>query len=49
MILALARKLAARVCTRLPDFIVGGHDAPYLLRWYVLGSEPQRPREGGFG
>lgn len=40
MILSLARKLAQRVMRRRPDFIVGGHDDPYLQRWYVLGAEP---------
>ena len=21
---------------RKPDFIIGGHDAPYLLRWWLI-------------
>jgi hypothetical protein len=42
MILFLARKLAQRVTRRNPDFIVGGRGAPYLLRWYLLGSKPHR-------
>jgi hypothetical protein len=25
---------------RLPDFIIGGHDAPYLKRWYVIPRNP---------
>jgi hypothetical protein len=26
---------------RLPDFIIGGHADPYLLRYYLLGAKPR--------
>lgn len=33
---ALADRLIARVGeARAPDFIIGGHDNPYLLRWFL--------------
>jgi hypothetical protein len=28
--------LIARVTRRAPDFIIGGADRPYLLRWFVI-------------
>ena len=37
---AIASAVARRTMKRDPDFIVGGKDNPYLLRWYVLGSRP---------
>ncbi len=34
---ALYRHLMRRVAqTRGPDFVIGGHERPYLLRWYVI-------------
>lgn len=30
---ALMRRVAMR---RPPDFVIGGHERPYLLRWYVI-------------
>lgn len=24
------------IAARAPDFVIGGHDAPYLLRWWVI-------------
>jgi hypothetical protein len=38
----LAHTLIARCIQRPADFIIGGHDRPYLLRWYVLGSKRDR-------
>ena len=26
--------------TRAPDFIIGGHERPYLLRWFVIPRNP---------
>lgn len=31
-----ADALIARVTKRLPDFVIGGHAAPYLLRWWLI-------------
>jgi hypothetical protein len=34
-----ARRLAARIerrVTRPPDFVIGGHEDPYLLRWWLI-------------
>jgi hypothetical protein len=28
--------LAAHVMHRSPDFVIGGHDDPYMLRWWVI-------------
>lgn len=36
----LAESIILRVTRRPPDFIVGGQDNPYLLRWYVFGAKP---------
>lgn len=36
----LANRLIARVTCRLPDFVVGGHDNPYLLRWWLIPRNP---------
>lgn len=41
-ILSFGDELIARTRRRPPDFIIGGHDNPYLLRWYLYGSEPHR-------
>ena len=32
----ILQRLAARVMARAPDFIIGGHDNPYMLRWWVI-------------
>jgi hypothetical protein len=34
--MGLVTALAARVMRRPPDFIIGGRDDPYLLRWFVI-------------
>lgn len=31
-----AHRMICRHMTRMPDFIIGGHDHPYLLRWYIV-------------
>lgn len=36
----LLRALAMRVMRRAPDFIIGGRDNPYLLRWWVIPRNP---------
>jgi len=36
----LLTKFAARIKQRAPDFIIGGEDDPYLLRWFVLPRNP---------
>ena len=40
MITVLLAKLTERTMRREPDFIVGDPAAPYLRRWYLLGSKP---------
>lgn len=40
MIHRLLQRLAARTMRRAPDFIVGGQDNPYLLRWFVIPRNP---------
>lgn len=42
LILSFGKKLITRMQRRAPDFIIGGHDNPYLLRWFLFGSEPHR-------
>jgi hypothetical protein len=32
----LADRFIARVTRRQPDVVIGGHDRPYLLRWWVI-------------
>jgi len=32
----LARHIISRATQRAPDFIIGGADDPYLLRWWVI-------------
>lgn len=29
-----------KLFVRKPDFIIGGHDNPYMLRWYVIPRNP---------
>lgn len=41
----IATAIIARATRRDPDFVVGGREDPYLLRWYLLGSKPD-PRVG---
>ncbi|UPG86809.1 hypothetical protein L2Y94_05495 [Luteibacter aegosomatis] len=36
----ILQRLAARVMRRQPDFVIGGADAPYLLRWWVIPRNP---------
>lgn len=33
-------------CRREPDFIIGGRDNPYVLRWWLLGGMPDPARPG---
>ena len=35
MICTLGSRLIDRVSARAPDFVIGGADRPYLLRWYL--------------
>lgn len=35
LISRLGARLIARVTRRPPDFVIGGHESPYLLRWYL--------------
>lgn len=37
-----ATALIAHYTRRSPDFIIGGSDRPYLLRWYMLGRKRAR-------
>jgi hypothetical protein len=32
----IARRAAAMIAQRPPDFVIGGHESPYLKRWYVF-------------
>ncbi len=34
--MTLADRLIARVTRRPPDFVIGGAERPYMLRWWVL-------------
>lgn len=36
----LADWLIARAQRRAPDFVVGGHDRPYLRRWWLIPRNP---------
>jgi hypothetical protein len=36
----LADAIIRRVTRRPPDFVVGGHDNPYLRRWWVIPRNP---------
>jgi hypothetical protein len=38
--LALGRLIARRAMRRPPDFVIGGAERPYLLRWFVLPRNP---------
>ncbi len=42
--MSLFQRLAARILRiadrRPPDFVIGGHDRPYLRRWWVLPRNP---------
>jgi hypothetical protein len=35
-----ADALIARASRRLPDFVIGGHENPYLLRWWLIPRNP---------
>ncbi len=32
----VAESIIARITRRPPDFVIGGHDRPYLRRWWVI-------------
>jgi hypothetical protein len=34
--MTLKDKIIARITRRPPDFVIGGHERPYLLRWWLL-------------
>lgn len=36
----LADALIERASRRLPDFVIGGHENPYLLRWWLIPRNP---------
>lgn len=36
----LAQRFIRRITRRPPDFIIGGADRPYLLRWWLLPRNP---------
>jgi hypothetical protein len=40
----ISKKLASRIIKKImrrpPDFIIGGHERPYLLRWFVIPRNP---------
>lgn len=33
---AITRRCLRIMASRPPDFVIGGHDNPYLLRWYAI-------------
>lgn len=33
-------RLVERAMMRAPDFIIGGRENPYLLRWFVIPRNP---------
>ena len=36
----LVDRLIARITRRAPDVVIGGHDRPYLRRWWVIPRNP---------
>jgi hypothetical protein len=36
----LKDKIIARITRRPADFVIGGHERPYLLRWFVIPRNP---------
>lgn len=36
----LSDRLISRATRRAPDFVIGGHERPYLLRWWLLPRNP---------
>ena len=40
MFKAMADRLIVRVQRRAPDFVIGGSDNPYLLRWFLIPRNP---------
>ena len=38
--MSLAERLITRMTRRPPDFVIGGHERPYLRRWFVLPRNP---------
>jgi len=36
----LAEKIIAWAEARSPDYVIGGHESPYLLRWYLIPQNP---------
>lgn len=40
MIAALRNYLLSIPAARSPDIVIGGHENPYLLRWYVIPRNP---------
>lgn len=38
--MTLKDRLIARFSARQPDFVIGGQEHPYLLRWYVIPRNP---------
>lgn len=39
----LGQMLIGSVADREPDFVIGGHDAPYLRRWYIKKAHEEGP------
>jgi hypothetical protein len=36
----IADKIIERITRRSPDFVIGGVDNPYLLRWFIIPRNP---------
>lgn len=36
----LAERLITSITRRPPEFVIGGHDRPYLRRWWVIPRNP---------
>lgn len=40
LVMRLAKRLARLTQSRPPDFVIGGRERPYLLRWWLLPRNP---------
>ena len=38
--MTLKEKIVASITRRPPDFVIGGNERPYLLRWFVIPRNP---------
>lgn len=38
--MTLKEMIVSKLSKRAPDFVIGGHERPYLLRWFVIPRNP---------